>query len=177
MTALTDQPLDSGEHADQLFIDEQSMSSDDTVFLDLPLPPVPHQAVHVHNVEAEACDTNQSANYVAAAMARMYSRMDDFDVAPRQSPESCTLSDGSSRSTRPSSSCEDSGERQRLNGQSGWSSSDEDTSFYHERERLSQFRCSESLTSTDQTTVKDDGKNDNVCEGKENVLIGTTKSI
>lgn len=170
MTALTDTPIESSEHADQLFIDEQSMSSDDTVFLDLPLPPVPHHAVHVHNVEAEACDTNQSSSFVVAAVARMYSRMDDFDSAPRQSPESCTLSGGSSASSR-SSSCHGS---RKILSHSDWSSSDEDTSFYHDRERLSQFRCSESLTSTDPTLCEGKNRKGEICKGNEEILNGTT---
>lgn len=131
MTAQTDHLLDS-EHADQLFIEEQSANSDDTVFLDLPLPPVPHQAVHVHNV-----DGDRSRDGVI--VTRLYSRMDDFDMAPRLSPESCTLSVGSGSS----------------NG-SDWSSSDEDTSFYQDRERLSQFRCSESIKSNDCRIGNDD---------------------
>lgn len=124
MTALTDHLLD-GEQADQLFIEEQSANSDDTVFLDLPLPPVPHRAVHVHNVDEDHGNT--------VIVSRLYSRMDDFEMAPRLSPESCTLSVGDDGSSNVSD----------------WSSSDEDTSFYQDRERLSQFRCSESLKSND----------------------------
>lgn len=147
MTAQTDHLLDSSEHhaADQLFIDEeQSANSDDTVFLDLPLPPVPHQAVHVHNVDA---DSRRAGGSII--VSRVYSRMDDFDEAPRLSPESCTLSVGSSNV-------------------SDWSSSDEDTSFYRDRERLSQFRCSESFVSTEAPNGEGGG-------GSQMLIIGTRK--
>lgn len=143
MTALTDHLLESGEHADQLFIDELSVNSDDTIFLDLPLPPVPHQAVHVHNVDEDRRDETPSVN-------RVYSRMDDFDMAPRLSPESSNLSAASSNP-------------------SDWSSSDEDTSFYQDRERLSQFRCSESLKSKSCKPIADDN------EKRSGELIGRSQ--
>lgn len=144
-------------------------SSDDTVFLDLPLPPVPRtdHAVRIQNV-----DTEPATRYgvLFGGVERLYSRMDDFDdgddvrrlraVAPRQSPERCSSSvslAGSDRSNRSSShsptrsrSCcsEYSDEttpqldRSMARSSSRWSTSDEDASFY--RERMSQFRSSES---------------------------------
>lgn len=145
MPAFADHLLDS-ERADQLFIDEQSVTSDDTVFLELPLPPVPHLAVQVHNVDQDNID---GSSRVIVMTDRMYSRMDDFDMAPpRQSPE---LSADSSNV-------------------SDWSSSDEDTSFYQDRERLSQFRCTESMQSKDcKTSVVG---NDRLGIGSKRVATG-----
>lgn len=131
---LTDKMAEN-EPADQTFIENQSMSSDDTIFLDLPLPPVPDQAVHVYNLdETGAADRS-------AAMMRV---ADDFCLAPIYSAESGTVSACSSAS---SLSLEQRGQRDDDANNVWSSSSDESTRFYCDRERLSQFRCTESLTS------------------------------
>lgn len=110
--------------------DERSFSSDDTEFMDLPLPPVPStaRAVEIHNLSGV---TNpNTATY-------LFSRMDDFDIAPRQSPEDVSSSTLSS----PSSSVSDLDGNTPRNT-SKWSSSDEETSFY--RDKLSCFRSDSS---------------------------------
>lgn len=125
-------------------LEERSLSSDDTVFLDLPLPPIPDRAVEVHNVVV----------HPEAVVEIMYSRMDDFDVAPIQSGDNDTLSSHSSDRNSPNDYTEhNDGEARcsyttkrsvQLNDEDGnWSTSDEESSFY--RERLSMFR-SESVT-------------------------------
>lgn len=133
-------------------LEERSLSSDDTVFLDLPLPPVPDRAVEVLNVDL-------GDPTVVAVAALMYARMDDFDVAPpRQSDEQDSLSSRSSgdrnspnghmgdesRDTDDYTPHQSSTEQlnEEMGGQC-WSTSDEESSFY--RERMSMFR-SESLT-------------------------------
>lgn len=122
-------------------------SSDDTVFLDLPLPPVPGtaRAVRIQNMDDSGVPfVGSCATYVlfdggggGESTARLYSRMDGFDVAPRQSPERCSssvsLASGSSGRSAATETL------QQRTSSSRWSSSDEDASFY--RERLSQYRC------------------------------------
>lgn len=118
-------------------LEDRSLSSDDTVFLDLPLPPVPARAVEIHNVDVHSA---------IAAAALHYSRMDDFDVpSPRKSNERESLS---SHSSEGAGSPNDLADRLTPlmiadDDASKWSTSDEESSYY--RERLSMFR-SESLT-------------------------------
>lgn len=117
-------------------LEDRSLSSDDTVFLDLPLPPVPARAVEIHNVDVHSA---------IAAAALHYSRMDDFDVPqPRKSNERESLS---SHSSEGAGSPNDDDRLTPLmiadDSASKWSTSDEESSYY--RERLSMFR-SESLT-------------------------------
>lgn len=108
-------------------IEEQSMSSDDTVFMDLPLPPIPARAVRIHNVDVHS-----------SIAGLLYARMDDFHEAPTQSPE--LYSSSSQSSIRSATEAEIVMLQNDLNK---WSTSDEDSSFY--REKMSMFR-SESLT-------------------------------
>lgn len=121
-------------------LEDRSLSSDDTVFLDLPLPPVPARAVEIHNVDVHSA---------IAAAALHYSRMDDFDVPlPRKSNERESLSSHSSEGAGSPNDLDDEDDRLTPmliadDGASKWSTSDEESSYY--RERLSMFR-SESLT-------------------------------
>lgn len=97
--------------------EENSLSSDDTEFMDLPLPPLPARAVEIHTV-----DTNPSMS------AFLFSRMDEFDVAPCESSESSSTDSENDISTPQN--------------ESKWSSSDEESSFY--RDKLSCLRSNSS---------------------------------
>lgn len=118
--------------------EDRSLSSDDTVFLDLPLPPVPARAVEIHNVDVHSA---------IAAAALHYSRMDDFDVPQlRKSAERESLSSHSSEGAISPNNLSDDRLTPLMIADddiSKWSTSDEESSYY--RERLSMFR-SESLT-------------------------------
>lgn len=118
--------IESATHEVQ--IEEQSMSSDDTVFMDLPLPPIPARAVQIYNV----VDVYPSITSLLCA------RMDDFHEAPQQSPE---LYSSSSQSSIQSTTEAEIVKLQ--NDENKWATSDEESSFY--REKISMFR-SESLT-------------------------------
>lgn len=119
-------------------LEDRSLSSDDTVFLDLPLPPVPARAVEIHNVDVHSA---------IAAAALHYSRMDEFDIPlPRKSCERESLSSHSSEGAGSPNDLNDDRLTPLMiadDDASKWSTSDEESSYY--RERLSMFR-SESLT-------------------------------
>lgn len=134
--------------------DERSFSSDDTEFMDLPLPPVPStaRAVEIHNLTG-VTNTN-TAPY-------LFSRMDDFDIAPRQSPEDVS---SSTLSSPTSSSVSDLDENTPQNT-SKWSSSDEETSFY--RDKLSCFRSDSSTPNN----YLDDVRKVNRYANKGNFLV------
>lgn len=102
----------------ELCREERSFSSDDTEFMDLPLPPTPVRAVEISNLDVHP-----------SVAACLYNRMEEFDDddGPCQSSESCSSS--------PSSPT--------LNENSKWSTSDEESSFYRERSSLfHQSECS-----------------------------------
>lgn len=103
--------------------EERSFSSDDTEFMDLPLPPVPVRAVEISNLDVHP-----------SVAAYLYNRMEEFDEVPKsQSSESCSSS--------PDSPDEDN--NSTLNNNSKWSTSDEESSFYRERSSLfHQSECS-----------------------------------
>lgn len=108
-------------------------SSDDTEFMDLPLPPVPSsaRAVEILNLTGVAKQPS-NATY-------LFSRMDDYDIARiRESPEDVSSSTLSS----PSSSSSSGLDENTPQNNSKWSSSDEETSFY--RDKLSCFRSDSS---------------------------------
>lgn len=129
-------------------------SSDDTVFMDLPLPPVPsaNAAVQAIRIPSVVGDGGASAAYVMFdGHARLFARLDDFDRAPHQSPERCSSSVSLGRSAGSGSADETTPGRQRSS--SRWSSSDEEASCY--RERLSMFRCSESAERADRKRCVD----------------------
>lgn len=104
----------------ELCREERSFSSDDTEFMDLPLPPTPVRAVEISNLDVHP-----------SVAACLYNRMEEFDDdeeedddAPCQSSESCSSSP-------------------TLNDNSKWSTSDEESSFYRERSSLfHQSECS-----------------------------------
>lgn len=103
----------------ELCREERSFSSDDTEFMDLPLPPVPVRAVEISNLDVHP-----------SVAAYLYNRMEEFDEAPCQSSESC-------------SSSPDEDNNSTLNNNSKWSTSDEESSFYRERSSLfHQSECS-----------------------------------
>lgn len=159
-------------------------SSDDTIFLDLPLPPVPQtvQAVRIHNMDtvndksetdsaAPTADDNVVRNRCLFARLQDFDADDDFRRAPRQTPERCSssvslasCSSDERRSDSMTTPTPPTTTTANPNGQSAtssmrWSSSDEDASFY--RERLSLFRCSESAdrgTSSRRSRRRSNGK-------------------
>lgn len=103
----------------ELCREERSFSSDDTEFMDLPLPAVPARAVEISNLDVHP-----------SVAAYLYNRMDEFDEIPCESSES-------------SSSSPDEDNNSTLNNNSKWSTSDEESSFYRERSSLfHQSECS-----------------------------------
>lgn len=103
----------------QVCREERSFSSDDTEFMDLPLPPTPVRAVEIRNLDVHP-----------SVAAYLYNRMEEFDEVPRQSSVS--------RSSSP-----DEDNNSTLNNNSKWSTSDEESSFYRERSSLfHQSECS-----------------------------------
>lgn len=118
--------------------DEHSVSSsDDTEFMDLPLPPIPSSARAVEILNLTGVAKNPPAS------AYLFSRMDDYDIAPIQSPENDVDDVSSSTLSSPSTSSSSGLDENTPQNNSKWSSSDEETSFY--RDKLSCFR-SESST-------------------------------
>lgn len=96
--------------------EERSFSSDDTEFMDLPLPPVPVRAVEISNLDVHP-----------SVAAYLYNRMEEFDEVPCQSSESCSSSPDEEEEEENTST---------LNNNSKWSTSDEESSFYRERSSL-----------------------------------------
>lgn len=114
--------------------DERSVSSsDDTEFMDLPLPPVPSAARAVEILNLTSVAKNPTTT------TYLFSRMDDFDIAPSKSPEDDV---SSSTLSSPSSSSSSGLDENTPKNNSKWSSSDEETSFY--RDKLSCFRSDSS---------------------------------
>lgn len=103
----------------ELCREERSFSSDDTEFMDLPLPPEPVRAVEISNLDVHP-----------NVAAYLYNRMEEFDEGICKSSESC-------------SSSPDEDNNSTLNNNSKWSTSDEESSFYRERSSLfHQSECS-----------------------------------
>ncbi|KAG4073996.1 hypothetical protein HA402_014201 [Bradysia odoriphaga] len=112
----------------ELCREERSFSSDDTEFMDLPLPPTPVRAVEISNLDVHP-----------SVAACLYNRMEEFDDdAPCQSSESCSSSP-------------------TLNENSKWSTSDEESSFYRERSSLfHQSECSSPDRKKNESTCCDE---------------------
>lgn len=125
-------------------------SSDDTVFMDLPLPPIPGSTAAPATVQAvcirhaDGVDGAASTYVLFEGNARLYSRLDDFGRAPHQSPERCSssVSVGSAAAAGGGGDSADETTPGWRSSSGRWSSSDEDASCY--RERMSLFRCSAS---------------------------------
>lgn len=110
--------------------EERSFSSDDTEFMDLPLPPAPVRAVEISNLDVHP-----------SVAACLYNRMEEFDDVPCESSDTC--SDDDSPDDCDDNDDDEDDNNSTLNNNSKWSTSDEESSFYRERSSLfHQSECS-----------------------------------
>ncbi|GAB0090836.1 hypothetical protein DMENIID0001_056000 [Sergentomyia squamirostris] len=101
---------------------EDSVSSDDTEFMDLPLPPIPSKATEVHNVDVHP-----------SVAAFLMARMDCFDDLRHVDSDGEIISDSEEDSVDPPKSIRDQVSREKS---TIWSTSDEETAPYADKSPL-----------------------------------------
>lgn len=103
----------------ELKCSEEDFSSDDTEFMDLPLPPVPTKATEIHNVDVHP-----------SVAAYLMSRMDYFDLRHVDSGDEAQSSEGEETFGKRTN------ELSTTQGSNIWSTSDEETAPYVDKSPL-----------------------------------------